>query len=79
LAEPDVRLSEILAGLQNIDVLDAGDREATFVFPDDAQAQHACLKHLLDNGLTVAEMAPIAQSMSDVYFARGEETGEANS
>jgi ABC-2 type transport system ATP-binding protein len=68
LAVPDERLGEILRGQQGLDLLDAGDREATFVFLDDAQAQHDCLKRLIDNGLTVSEMAPIAQSMSDVYF-----------
>ena len=74
LAEPDPRLADILRGLQGLDVLDAGDRQATFVFPDDAQAQHDCLKHLIENGLTVSEMAPITQSMSDVYFERRGDT-----
>jgi ABC-2 type transport system ATP-binding protein len=76
LATPDARLSDILRGLQNLDLLDADDREATFVFPDDAQAQHACLKHLLENGLAVSEMAPITRSMSDVYFAPRDGSGE---
>ncbi len=79
LAEPDPRLGEILRALQSLDLLDVGDREATFVFPDDAQAQHNCLKHLIENGLAVSEMAPIAQSMSDVYFERRDGFGETTS
>ena len=77
LAAPDMRLREILSGLPDADVLDAGDREATFVFPDDAKAQHACLKYLIENGLAVSEMAPVAKSMSDVYFAGSGNAGEA--
>ena len=37
------------------------------------------LKHLIDNGLAVSEMAPIAQSMSDVYFDRGDGAGGTGS
>ncbi|NKB50314.1 MAG: ATP-binding cassette domain-containing protein [Alphaproteobacteria bacterium] len=79
LSTPDVRLGEILRGVQGADVLDAGDRDATFVFPGDASAQHDCLKHLIDSGLTVSEMAPTAQSMSDVYFDSGNGAGETRS
>ncbi len=75
LAKPDARLGEIMRSLPGLDVLDAGDRQATFVFPDDAQAQHDCLKHLIENGLAVSEMAPITQSMSDVYFERRGDSG----
>ena len=78
LAAPDQRLAEILGGVPDLDILDAGDHEATFVMSDDPQAQHACLKQLIDNGLTVAQMAPISQSMTDVYFGR-DESGEATS
>jgi ABC-2 type transport system ATP-binding protein len=76
LAKPDERLGEVLRGMTGLDVLDAGNRDATFFCPDDAQKQHDLLKFLIVNGLAVSEMAPIAQSMSDVYFEGRDDAGE---
>ena len=79
LAKPDERLAEILGAMPGLDILDSGAREATFFYADAASAHHECLKYLIVNGLHVSEMAPITQSMMDVYFQERDSAGEAES
>lgn len=79
LAAADNRLTEWLSARDGVDVLDADEKNATFVISGGADAREKLLRDLVNTGMPVVEFSDARQSMADVYFsADGMSTGEAS-
>ncbi len=69
LAQPDQRISALLATVAGVSDIAADTSIVRFSLVGGAPAQHALLKRLIDEGLPVAEFAPIQSSLQDSYLA----------
>lgn len=72
LARSDSRLRQTLDAVASVDILDASDREASFIVAGNEDDRHTILRGLIEAGLPVAEFSPLSSSMSDVYFSKKE-------
>jgi ABC-2 type transport system ATP-binding protein len=77
LAAPDERLADVLAsaGAEEISIDGAA---AQFALDDDAAAQQAVLKSLVEAGLPVCAFAPSRGRLQDLYLARLKAEGGAS-
>jgi len=77
LARADQRIGSILASLAGVSDIVVDGLSATFAFTGTLDAQHALLKRLLDEGLPVAEFAPLHGTLQDSYLALMRQQGSA--
>ncbi len=70
LARPDPRLMQVLGDMETVDILDASDREASFIVAGAETERHTILRDLIEAGLAVSQFSPLSSTMSDVYFSQ---------
>ena len=69
LATADQRIGTLLATITGISDIAVDAQLAHFSLAGGVQAQHALLKRLIDEGLPVAEFAPVQSTLQDSYLA----------
>jgi len=69
LAVPDQRIGPLLAGMTGVSDLAIDTQLVRFSLTGGPQAHHALLKRLIEEGLPVAEFAPVQSSLQDSYLA----------
>jgi ABC-2 type transport system ATP-binding protein len=69
LAAPDQRIGPLLAGMTGVSDLNVDTQLVRFSFVGGPQAHHALLKRLIEEGLPIAEFAPVQSSLQDSYLA----------
>ena len=69
LATPDPRIGPLLASITGVSDVVVDTQLVHFSAAGGAQAHHALLKRLIDEGLPVAEFAPAQGSLQDSYLA----------
>src|SRR5207244_1817957 len=69
LARTDQRLGAMLAAAADVADIVVDGAAASFAFAGGLEAQHALLKRLVDEGLPVAEFAPLHGTLQDSYLA----------
>jgi hypothetical protein len=69
LAAADHRIGALLAAIAGISDIVVDTQLVHFSLVGGVQAQRALLKRLIDDGLPVAEFAPVQSSLQDSYLA----------
>jgi len=69
LVTADQRIGALLATIAGVSDIAVDTRLARFSLAGGAPAQHALLKRLIDEGLPVAEFAPVQSTLQDSYLA----------
>jgi len=69
LAAADQRIGALLATIAGVSDIAVDTQLVRFSLAGGAQAQHALLKRLIDEGLPVAEFAPLQSTLQDSYLA----------
>jgi ABC-2 type transport system ATP-binding protein len=69
LAMPDPRIGPLLAGVAGVSDLAVDTQIVRFSLVGGPPAHHALLKRLIDEGLPIAEFAPVQSSLQDSYIA----------
>jgi ABC-2 type transport system ATP-binding protein len=69
LASPDQRIGALLATIAGVSDVAIDTQIVRFNLVGGAPAQHAVLKRLIDDGLPVAEFAPVQSTLQDSYLA----------
>jgi len=69
LATADQRIGALLANVAGVSDVAVDTLLVRFSLAGGAQAQHALLKRLIDEGLPVAEFAPVQSTLQDSYLA----------
>ncbi len=69
LVAPDRRIGPLLANVAGVSDLAVDTQLVRFNLTGGPQAQHALLKRLIDEGLPIAEFAPVQSSLQDSYLA----------
>ncbi len=69
LATADQRIGALLANVAGVSDVAVDTLLVRFSLAGGAQAQHALLKRLIDEGLAVAEFAPVQSTLQDSYLA----------
>jgi hypothetical protein len=69
LATPDQRVGPLLATVAGVSDVAVDTLLVRFSLAGGAQSQHALLKRLIDEGLPVAEFAPMQSTLQDSYLA----------
>jgi len=71
LASPAAGLEELLAGIERVHgvQLENNGRAVSFMYPDDAAAQHRLLCSLIAQDVPVCSFGPERRSMQDAYLA----------
>lgn len=76
LARPDPSLAEILAAQEGVSVIYADRARAEIDLDGGPAAQHALLRALIDQGLTVCALSRVRQRLEDAYFDRAGKSSE---
>jgi ABC-2 type transport system ATP-binding protein len=69
LVAPDQRIGALLATIAGVSDVEVDTQLVRFSLAGGPPAQHALLKRLIDEGLPVAEFAPVQSSLQDSYLA----------
>jgi ABC-2 type transport system ATP-binding protein len=69
LATSDQRIGVLLASIAGVSDVAVDTQLVRFSLTGGVQAQHALLKRLIDDGLPVAEFAPVQATLQDSYLA----------
>lgn len=69
LTQPVTGLETILKNMDSVSQLKIDSKQAVFELDGDANAQHECLKTLLEHKLPVCEFSPVSTNLQDAYLS----------